>query len=351
MDIGTIRTWLRETKPHRLDELWAAADHTRREIVGDAVHLRGLIEIGNYCNRNCAYCGLRTGNRELERYRMPAAEILGCAHQALEYGYGTVVMQAGDDPGIERAWLAAVIERIKSETGLAVTLSLGERPEGDLAAWRGAGADRYLLRFETSDQALYRRIHPPAGDHESPGRIALLRCLQDLGYEAGSGVMVGIPGQTYESLADDIALFRELDLDMVGIGPFLPHPATPLGSPEWHTEITPDDQVPNTDTMTCKVVALTRLVCPEANLPSTTALATKNPEEGHILGLQRGANVVMPNLTPDAFRGLYEIYPSKQRTDADSAAYRDLIRARIHALGRTIGKGSGGRIRSPEPSP
>ena len=155
-----ILAWLREDDPHGLEELWAAADAARRRHVGDAVHLRGLIEISNHCVRACGYCGLRAGNREIERYRMSAEEILACAHDAAAWGWGTVVLQSGEDYGLKTDWIAEVVRRIKAETGLAVTLSLGERPDADLAAWREAGADRYLLRFETSDEELYRLIHP-----------------------------------------------------------------------------------------------------------------------------------------------------------------------------------------------
>ena len=159
LDRGGILAWLRENDPARLDRLWAAADETRRRHVGDEVHLRGLIEISNHCVRACGYCGLRAGNRLVERYRMSEDEILACAHNAAAWGWGTVVLQSGEDYGLRADWIAGVVRRVKAETGLAVTLSFGERPEADLAAWRQAGADRYLLRFETSDDELYRLIH------------------------------------------------------------------------------------------------------------------------------------------------------------------------------------------------
>ena len=228
MRTSAIQKWLTEEDEARLPELWQAADSARQEAVGDAVHLRGLIELGNYCSRNCLYCGIRAGNRKLKRYRMSADEVIAAARQAVAFGYGTAVLQSGEDYGMTREWLAELVRRIKTETPLAVTLSLGERPAEDLAAWRRAGADRYLLRFETSDRALYDLIHPPRAGERSD-RIALLRTLRNLGYEIGGGVMIGIPGQTYASLARDLELFRELDLDMIGVGPFLPHPDTPLG--------------------------------------------------------------------------------------------------------------------------
>ena len=334
--------WLREEDQGRLELLWQAADAVRRTHVGDAVHLRGLIEISNYCVRQCGYCGLRAGHRELERYRMTAAEILACAHQARQFGYGTVVLQSGEDYGITPGWLADVIRHIKTETGLAVTLSLGERPDGDLANWREAGADRYLLRFETSDPELYRLIHPSLPGRPSD-RVAMLARLRNLGYEVGSGVMVGIPGQGWDSLAGDLESFRALDLDMIGVGPYISHPATPLGSGDWRRPLPVDAQVPNTELMVYKTVALTRLLCPEANIPSTTALATINRESGRELGLMRGANIVMPNLTPLGYREKYEIYPGKACINETAEACQMCLRQRIEAIGRHVGSGPGGR--------
>ena len=344
LDREAILSWLREDNEIRLEALWQRADAVRHAHVGDAVHLRGLIEISNYCIRQCGYCGLRAGHRDLERYRMTAVEILSCAHQASQFGYGTVVLQSGEDYGITAEWLADVVRQIKVETGLAVTLSLGERPDPDLALWRAAGADRYLLRFETSDPVLYRLIHPSLPPHPSD-RLGILRTLRDLGYEVGSGIMVGIPGQSWDSLASDLETFRALDLDMIGVGPYISHPATPLGSGEWTQVLPVGRQVPNTEEMVYKTVALTRLVCPEANIPSTTALATINRENGREFGLMRGANIVMPNLTPIAYREKYEIYPGKACINETAEACQMCLRHRIEAIGRHVGSGAGGRMR------
>lgn len=343
MSLAEIEAWLRESDPERLEELWRAADETRREHVGDEVHVRGLIEVSNHCVRSCAYCGLRAENARLPRYRLSAGEVLDCAREAHGAGWGTVVMQAGEDYGITRGWMADVIREIKRETPLAVTLSLGERPREDLEAWREAGADRYLLRFETSDPDLYAAIHPPLRPGE-PNRIERLRWLQELGYEAGGGVMIGIPGQSYAMLARDIDLFRAMDLDMIGVGPYIANPDAPLGCGE---SVTPDlvqgEQVPADETTACKVVALTRLVRPDANLPSTTALATVNRRSGRQLGLQRGANVIMPNLTPAKYREMYRIYPGKAGYRDTATACRDNLAEFLASIGRSIGKGPGGR--------
>jgi biotin synthase len=367
-----ILAWLAEGDAEAIRALFAAADEVRATRVGPEVHLRALVEISNHCVRQCAYCGIRAGRAGLERYRMDAAEILDCARQAAAMNYGTIVLQAGEDPDITGPWMAGLVRQIKRETPLAVTLSLGERGAAELAAWRQAGADRYLLRFETSDLPLFRRIHPPAPEHgqeglaacrlslressaecrlslhESgaafaepkatmpPDRLALLKQLRGLGYEIGSGIMIGIPGQSLASIAADVLLFRELDLDMIGVGPFIPHPATPLGV----------EPVAADECLVLKVIALARLACPEANIPSTTALATIDPRNGRELGLQCGANVVMPNLTPPAYRALYEIYPNKACVSETGEACSRCLAGRISALGRTIGRGPGGRRRA-----
>jgi biotin synthase len=342
MNRAEILGWLKEDDGDQLETLWKRADDVRRETVGNQVHLRGLIEISNYCARECGYCGIRAGNPEIGRYRMTVEEIMQCVAEAVDYGYGTVVMQSGEDYGIRADWLASIVRRIRSETHLAVTLSMGERPDEDLALWKEAGANRYLLRFETSDSELYDRIHPSLPGRKSD-RFAILRKLKELGYEAGSGVMVGIPGQTYDSLANDIETFRSLDLDMIGIGPYIRHPATPLGR-DFDGMLAPKgEQVPNTEGMTYKAVALTRIACPEANIPSTTALATLNLAAGRELGLSRGANVVMPNLTPPKYRGMYEIYPAKACISETAKDCRLCMNRRILSIGREVGSGQGGR--------
>ena len=335
-----IIDWLRTKDEAVLEQLWQMADGVRRQNVGEDVHLRGLIELSNICARDCAYCGIRAGNTELERYRMPEEEILECAHEAVSFGYGTVVLQSGEDHGIDNDWISNLIRRIKKETDLAVTLSLGERTDEEYKEWTEAGADRYLLRFETSNRQLYDRIHPPLpGKHSD--RISILRRLRELGYEIGSGVMIGIPGQTYDDLANDIEIFRTLNLDMIGVGPYIPHHDTPLGQNEKELSAPEGEQVPNTEEMTYKVIALTRLACPMSNIPSTTALATLNTDSGRELGLSRGANIVMPNMTPRKYRAMYEIYPAKACIDETAADCRACMRRRILSIGRNVGSGRG----------
>jgi biotin synthase len=341
-----ILHWLKETDEGQLEALWCTVDQVRQEHVGQAVHLRGLIEISNHCVCSCGYCGLRAGNALLPRYRMSRDAIFQSALEAADLGYGTVVLQAGYDPLLTTDWVSDVIRRIKRHTNLAVTLSLGERPSDQLLAWRQAGADRYLLRFETSDRQLYDLIHPPFGRRRSD-RTAVLRSLRLMGYEIGGGIMVGIPGQTWNSVADDILLFKALDLDMIGVGPYIAHPQTPLGRGEWVRSIPESEQVPADELMVYKVLALARLVRPDANIPATTALATINPLNGRELGLQRGANVVMPNLTPLRYRQMYEIYPGKACVSETGQKCDACLKARLASIGRTVGDGPGSRCREP----
>jgi len=340
MNRRDILRWLREGKPSALDELWQLADRTRRQGVGDEVHLHGVVEVSNHCNRSCLYCGLRLENTAFSRYRMTEQEILDCAQRAVKSGYGTVVLKSGEDPGIGPDRVAGIVRRIKRDTPLAVTLSLGERQVEDLQAWRRAGADRYWLQFETSNRQLYDRIHPALKGARS-NRLAMLGELRRMRYEVGGGVMVGIPGQTVDDLAGDIESFSRLNLDMIGIGPYIPHPNTPLGRGRQPCR----DQAPNTEVMTYKVLALTRIVCPRASIPATAALATVNRSSGRELALQRGANAVMPNLTPFQYRRLYGVYPGKACMYESPEDFHSQIKGRIVAMGRKIAAAPGDRDR------
>jgi len=326
-------------EPGRGDALFRAADEVRRRYVGDEVHLRGIIEFSNHCVRNCHYCGLRAGNRSLARYRMTPAEMVAIAERAAGLGLGTVVLQSGEDPYWDAQKLAAVIGEIKRRTGLAVTLSVGDRPREDYARWREAGADRYLLKHETADPDLFRRLRPGT---TLGGRLQCLRDLRELGYQVGSGNMVGLPGQTLASLADDIVLLQELDVEMAGIGPFLPHPQTPL----WRAQ-------PGSVDLTLRVLAVARLALPWAHLPATTALGTADPE-GRQKALRCGANVIMPNVGPTEYRPLYQIYPGKICLTDRAESCLVCLHRMVRDLGRTVGRGPGHspkpRFRSPEAS-
>lgn len=323
-----IAYWLSEEDPAALETLWAMADRVRRERVGDAVHLRGLAEVSNHCVRGCAYCGLRAANRGLIRYRMTRDEVLRAARRAVSLGYGTLVLQAGEDPALDAEWVEDVVRRVKRDTPLAVTLSLGERPRDELARWRDAGADRYLLRFETSDPDLYEALHPGGN---LAGRLAQMDTLRGLGYEVGTGMMVGLPGQRPGYVVRDLLLLKQIDPDMIGIGPFIPHPDTPLGGVK----------VEGALLAAFKAIALARIICPETNIPATTALATLDPVRGRELALMRGANVVMPNVTPTARRKYYELYPDKVCIEESASDCGACLRRRIESVGRTVAEGRG----------
>jgi biotin synthase len=280
----------------QMPALFTAADTVRSNNVGDAVHLRAIVEFSNYCRRNCLYCGLRRDNKSLPRYRLAEDEILQAVGKAAALGFRTVVLQSGEDLFYSAAAIARIIERIKQKHDLAVTLSLGERSREDYRVWREAGADRYLLKHETADERLFRFLKP-GGDLRE--RVRCLHWLKELGYQTGSGNMVGLPGQSLATLAEDILLMRDLSVEMAGIGPFLPHHATPLKS-----------AAGGTLELTLKTLAVTRLCLPGAHLPATTALCTLAPD-GRRLALGCGANVIMPNLTPPGVRDKYLIYPQK----------------------------------------
>lgn len=301
--------------------LFAAADARRKEAVGDVVHLRGIVEFSNYCERNCLYCGLRRANRQLKRYRMTDAEILEAAMAVRASGISTLVLQSGEDSFYGTDKLCRLIESIKRETGLVVTLSLGERPRQDYQAFREAGADRYLLKHETADPSLYRFLHP---DSRMENRIRCLKWLKELNYETGAGNMVGLPDQDAAVLAEDILLIRSLNADMAGIGPFLPHPQTPLASCSSGTVIA-----------TLRVLALVRLSCPTINLPATTALSVLHPE-GRGKALAAGANVVMPDFTPTVYRRLYDLYPGRTASVEDPSSILKNLEQELNQNGRTL---------------
>lgn len=329
---GELVRLLTLTRPEETTALFQAADEVRRSCVGDEIFLRGIIEFSGHCRRNCHYCGLRAGNRDVRRYRMTEDEIVSRARVLEEKLCTTVVLQSGEDPFYDKERVCSIIRRVRGETSLAITLSIGERPFKDYEAFRDAGADRYLLRHETSSPGLYRALHP---GHELAGRVACLRWLRQLGYEVGSGCMVGLPGQTADALAEDVLLMRDLDIDMIGIGPFIPHPNTPLGG---H---------PAGDAgLVLRMIAVLRLVTRDTNIPATTALGVLHPGARR-QAFTAGANVFMPNFTPEPYTSSYEIYPGKgPEAGAIAKASEGGYAALFAGLGRTIGTGCGYRVRT-----
>lgn len=308
------------------DELYRRADDVRREAVGDAVHLRGLIEFSNICRNDCLYCGIRRGNRQVQRYRMTDEELVETAKRATALGFQTIVLQSGEDMHFDQARMCHIIEQIK-RLDVALTLSVGERDYGDFKAFREAGADRYLMRIETTDRDLYNRLNPGMSWER---RHECLLMIRDLGYELGSGIMVGLPGQTVESIADDLLYLKDIGIDMAGIGPFIPHPETPLAN-----------ESGGTLEQALRTMAIMRILMPDINIPATTAMESLHPQ-GRIMALQAGANVVMPNVTEGEYRRLYELYPGKICVNDTPAHCRSCIGLKIRSIGRTIGQGRGG---------
>lgn len=315
------------------EELFKAADEVRKKYLGDEVHLRGLIEFTNICKRNCMYCGLRRDNKNLNRYRLSHEEIIDFAKKAVGYGYKTLVLQGGEDDYFTVERLIPIVKDLKA-LGVALTLSIGERPFEEYKMLKEAGADRFLLRIETTDKKLYEELDPGMS-HEN--RIQCLKNLRELGYEVGSGCLIGLPGQTIESIADDILFFKELDVDMNGIGPFIPNEDTPL-----------KDAKGGTFEMALKVTALVRLLLPDINIPATTAIESLN-KQGRVIALQSGANVVMPNVTEGEYRKLYALYPGKICTGDTPAHCRGCITGKIRGIGRIVSDGPGFRANGFKP--
>ena len=313
------------SRRHQLDRaaLFALAREIRARWFGNRVYIRGLIECTNYCKNNCLYCGIRRGNSHVQRYRLTQAEILACCEQGYRWGFRTFVLQGGEDPRLTPDWVAQVVREITRRfPDCAVTLSLGEWEREVYRLWYEAGARRYLLRHETADPAHYARLHPPA--QTLSRRIACLYDLKALGYQVGAGFMVGSPGQSDDTLAQDFCFLQDLQPEMVGIGPFLPQHDTPFAQ-----------EPPGTLEDTLLLLALLRLTLPAVLLPATTALATLHPR-GRVLGMEAGANVVMPNLSPPAVRENYALYDGKAATGVEAAEHLADLRAQLAPLGLTV---------------
>lgn len=297
------------------------------------VHLRGLIEFGNVCEKNCLYCGLRRGNGKIARYVLSDEEVLSCARLAKDLGYGSVALQSGErsDPEfVDR--VERLVREIKKIDGgsLGITLSLGEQTEETYRRWFDAGAHRYLLRIESSNEELYYRIHPHDDKHSFRRRLDCLDILKSIGYQTGTGVMVGLPYQTVDHLAADLLFFKRMDVAMVGLGPYIPHPDTPLYRLK--------DLVPSAEErmrMTLKMIAILRIMMPEINMVAATANQTIDPQ-GREKAIMAGANVIMPNLTPGEYRESYFIYPDKACVKDRPEQCSTCLDIRMAAIGHKI---------------
>lgn len=305
------------------DALFAAADRVRRSIYGDAVYIRGLIEFTNYCKNNCYYCGIRRDNAHAVRYRLGKEKILSCCEEGYRAGFRTFVLQGGEDPFYTDEAVCGIVSAIRSRfSDCAITLSIGEKPRESYQAYFDAGANRYLLRHETADPVHYGKLHPPQMSLENRKRC--LFDLKEIGYQVGSGFMVGSPYQTTESLIADLRFLQRLSPDMIGIGPFIRHRETPFAAFE-----------SGSFALTLRLVAILRLMFPYALIPATTALGTIHPQ-GRERGMQAGANVVMPNLSPENVRPLYDLYENKLSSGSEAAQGVLQLKAQMAAAGYRV---------------
>ncbi len=304
------------------EKLKARADEVRQSIYGNDVYIRGLIEFTSFCRRNCLYCGLRRENNR-ERYRLTDDQIMECCETGYSLGFRTFVLQGGEDAFFDDLHICRIVSGIKERfPDCAVTLSIGEKPRESYLAYKKAGADRYLLRHETADLAHYKKLHPP--EMSLKNRMRCLYDLKELGFQTGTGFMVGSPFQTAESIVSDLRFMQKLQPEMIGIGPFIPAEGTPFaGYPAGELSLT------------LRLISIIRLMFPNALIPSTTALGTIHPK-GREMGLAAGANVVMPNLSPTSVRKLYSIYDNKICTGDEAAECRCCLENRVLAAGYRI---------------
>ncbi|ONN26513.1 biotin synthase [Thermosipho affectus] len=311
------------------NEILSFADEIRKKYVGDEIHIRAIIEFSNYCKMDCLYCGLRAPNNKIKRYRMSPDEIFRRAKLISEKNIKTIVLQSGEDPYYTTEIIEKLIKRIKS-LNVAITLSIGERDFKEYKIWKDAGADRYLMRHETADEELYNNLHP----HDTfENRKKHLFKLKELGYEVGAGCMVGLPGQGARELAKDLLFLKELDSDMIGIGPFIPNPNTPLKNAKGGDL-----------KLTLKIIALARILIPTANIPATTAMGSLHPF-GRQMALKSGANVIMPNLTPNPYRPHYTLYPNKICLFEVDTSCIECVKGMIKDLKRKVGQTYGFRVK------
>lgn len=303
--------------------LFALAQKTAQKSFGRQIFVRGLIEFTNYCKNDCYYCGIRRSDKNAARYRLTQEEILECCRAGYRLGFRTFVLQGGEDYFYSDDDIAAIVRAIKAQhPDCAVTLSIGERSRETYAMWKQAGADRYLLRHETADCAHYAKLHP--AELSAKNRQNCLYTLKELGYQAGAGFMVGSPYQTAENLADDLIFLQKLRPQMIGIGPFIPHHDTPFK----------DEPAGNVE-LTLVLLAVLRLLFPHVLLPATTALGTLAPG-GRLLGIRAGANVIMPNLSPQNVRGKYLLYDNKLHTGAEAAEALNELQREVASIGYRI---------------
>ena len=316
-----LKTWIEDQS--QAEALAVRADEIRKSVYGTDVYLRGLIEFTNYCKNNCYYCGIRCGNSKADRYRLNQDEIMACCKEGYRLGYRTIVLQGGEDPYYKDEDICRIVSGIKKDyPDCAVTLSIGEKPRASYQAYFDAGADRYLLREETSNEAHYRKLHPEG--MSMTHRQECLFDLKEIGFQVGAGFMVDSPYQTTEDIIADLRFLEKLQPDMIGIGPYVTHSDTPFAA-------YPSGSVDKT----LRLISILRIMFPYVLLPATTALGTMDPI-GREKGLKAGANVIMPNLSPTDVREKYALYDNKICTGEESAQCRDCLELRVKNAGYQI---------------
>lgn len=320
-----------------LDKLFKKADEIRKQYIGDKVFIRGILEFSNYCKNDCLYCGIRKSNKKLKRYRINPKEILKIAENAVNnLGFKTVLLQSGEDDFYTAEIIEDIIKSILRTCDCRVALSIGERTIEEYKRFYEAGAGRGLIRFETSNKKIFRKLHPKTSltKNSFEKRIELIKELRKTGYQVGTGPMIGLPNQNIKDLAEDILLYNKLNINMAGMGPFICHQDTPLRGNK-----------SGTFDLSLKMIAVTRIVCKDIFISATTALQTLNSINGRELALQAGANLLMPNITPKKYREHYQLYPDKVCIYENPYDCANCVGGVIQSAGRTMGKGYGDTIR------
>jgi len=328
---------LKLSRQEDLGKLFYRADQIRKRYIGEQVFIRGILEFSNYCKNDCLYCGIRKGNLKLKRYRIDPDEVIKIAENAVnKLGFKTVLLQSGEDESYDSDVIEKVIKKILERCDCRVALSIGERSFDEYRRFYNAGAKRCLVRFETSNKELFEKLHPKSSltKNSYDERIELIKELKKIGYEVGTGPMIGLPGQKIEDLAEDVLFYDKLNINMAGMGPFICHNDTPLvGSSDGTFE------------MGLKMIAVTRLVCKDIFISATTAMQTLNRTNGRELALQAGANLLMPNITPKKYREMYQLYPNKVCIYESPYDCANCVTSVVKSVGRKMGVGYGDTIR------
>lgn len=331
--------YLLKTEAEEKKELFKISSAIKEKYIGKKVYFRGLIEYSNFCSKNCYYCGIRKGNHKVKRYTLLEEEVIEAARYAYENRFASLVIQSGERIDSEfTETITRLLDKINSLSNntLGITLSLGEQTEETYRKWYNHGAKRYLLRIESSNKELYSKLHPNDSHHDYEKRIDCLKTLRKIGYQVGSGVMIGLPFQTIEYLADDLIFLRDIDIDMCGMGPYIEHEQTPLF--ENKNELLP---LKTRFDLSLKMIAILRIMMKDINIAATTAMQTIDPQ-GREKALKVGANIIMPNLTPVKYRENYLLYENKPCLDEEADECKNCLEARIHISGDTIGYGEWG---------